>query len=168
MHEYFMYVKEHSFVWMNKILFSVAVFILFYIIAQILYFIIKGVSRKFDYDKTIVKLIASTTKITFIIIGIVTALGTFGINITALVAGLGLTGFALGFAMKDTISNLLSGIMIMLYRPFREGDKIKISGFEGVVTSIDLRYTKLDGENEQIIIPNSKMFADPIVIVKKK
>ena len=52
----------------------------------------------------------------------------------------------LGFASKDTISNRLSGVLILLYRPFELGNRIKISGYEGIVVSIDLRYTELEGE----------------------
>ena len=75
-----------------------------------------------------------------------------GINVSALVAGLGLTGFALGFALKDTISNLLSGVLILLYRPFKIGNTIKVSGYEGDVVSIDLRYTELNSEGNKILI----------------
>jgi small-conductance mechanosensitive channel len=85
--------------------------------------------------------------------------------VSALVAGLGLTGFALGFALKDTISNLLSGVLILLYRPFKIGNRIKISGYEGIVVSIDLRYTELDAEGYKILIPNSKLFTDPITVL---
>jgi len=87
-----------------------------------------------------------------------------GINVSALVAGLGLTGFALGFALKDTISNLLSGILILLYKPFTIKDQIKISGYEGIVVSIDLRYTELSQEDAKILIPNAKLFTDPIIV----
>jgi small-conductance mechanosensitive channel len=86
--------------------------------------------------------------------------------VSALVAGLGLTGFALGFALKDTISNLISGILILLYKPFKIGDRIKISGYEGIVVSIDLRYTELDAEGNKILIPNSKLFTNPIEVLK--
>ena len=102
------------------------------------------------------------------VLGFITALGTLGINVTALVAGLGLTGFALGFALKDTISNMLSGILILLYRPFRIGNTIKISGFEGEVVVIDLRYTELSSEGSKILIPNSKLFTDPITVLQKE
>ena len=80
-------------------------------------------------------------------------------------AGLGLTGFALGFALKDTISNLLAGVLILLYRPFVIGDRLIASGYEGTVVSIDLRYTQLEGDGNRILIPNSKLFTDPITVL---
>jgi small-conductance mechanosensitive channel len=88
--------------------------------------------------------------------------------VSALVAGLGLTGFALGFALKDTISNLISGVLILLYKPFQIGNRIKISGYEGIVVSIDLRYTELDAESCKILIPNSNLFTNPIEVINVK
>jgi small-conductance mechanosensitive channel len=73
---------------------------------------------------------------------------------------LGLTGIALDFALKDAISNLISGVLILLYSPFEIGSRIKIAGYEGVVVTIDLRYTELDSERDKILIPNSKLFTD--------
>jgi small-conductance mechanosensitive channel len=82
------------------------------------------------------------------------------------VAGLGLTGFALGFALKDSISNLLSGVLILLYRPFQTGNRIRISGYEGTVISIDLRYTELESDGNKVLIPNSKLFTDPVTVLQ--
>lgn len=98
-------------------------------------------------------------------LGLITIFGTLGVDITALVAGLGLTGFALGFALKDSISNMLAGVLILLYRPFNIGDMIKISGFEGKVMTIDLRYTVISSENNKVYIPNSKLFTEPLTVL---
>ncbi|MFQ5584438.1 MAG: mechanosensitive ion channel family protein, partial [Calditrichia bacterium] len=79
----------------------------------------------------IFQLLGSTLKITVVIIGLITALGTMGIDVSAMIAGLGLTGFALGFAFKDALSNLLAGILIIFYQPFSYGDQIRVSACEG-------------------------------------
>jgi small-conductance mechanosensitive channel len=97
--------------------------------------------------------------------GIVTGLGTMGVNVAALVASLGLTGFALGFALRDAISNVLAGLMILIYHPFRHGDRIKVVGFEGTVIAIDLRYTTLGGTGERHLIPNQTMHTNPVTVV---
>ena len=72
------------------------------------------------------------------IIGFITALGTMGIDVSAIVAGLGLTGFAFGFAFKDMLSNFISGIMIFIYEPFKLGDTIEVDGKTGKVVDINL------------------------------
>ena len=69
-------------------------------------------------------------------------------------AGLGLTGFALGFAFRDVLSNLLAGFLILLYRPFRRSDLIDVTGLEEAVAQIDLRHTILDASDNKILIPN--------------
>jgi len=139
---------EQSSLWIPKIIGVIVVFLIFFIVAKIL------------------KMFARTSSVSLVVLGLITALGTIGINVSALVAGLGLTGFALGFALKDTISNLLSGVLILLYRPFEMGNRIKILGYEGTVIAIDLRYTELDSEGNKVLIPNSKLFTDPITVIK--
>ena len=89
-----------------------------------------------------------------------------GVNVSALVTCIGLTGFAIDFALKDTISNLLFGVLILVYRPFEIGNRIKISSYEGIVISIDLRYTELEFKGNKILISNSKLFTDPITILQ--
>lgn len=155
---------DESIVWLPKVAGVLFIIILFYFLAAFVKRIIVKVSAKLQIDPYLTEFFAKASRATFILFGLVTALGTAGINVSALVAGLGLTGFALGFALKDTISNILSGVLILLYRPFKISDKIKISGFEGKVISVDLRYTKLLSEEGVILIPNSKCFTDPIVV----
>jgi small conductance mechanosensitive channel len=157
---------EEAALWVPKVIGVVVIFVVFFILAKITKRIITSAAERLIIDGNLTSLLARTSSITLIIFGFVTALGTLGINVSALVAGLGLTGFALGFALKDTISNLLSGVLILLYRPFEIGSRIKVSGYEGIVISIDLRYTELDSEGNKVLIPNSKLFTDPITVLQ--
>ena len=150
--------------WLPKLGVAILVLLAFLIAAKITKIVVANKLTKRLKYKNLASLIARACSITLTILGIVTALGTLGINISALVASLGLTGFALGFALKDTISNIVSGILIMLYRPFKVNDNIQIAGFEGVVVSIDLRYTTLNNDNTKVLVPNSKLFTDPIIV----
>ena len=129
--------------WVPKVGGVVVIFVVFFILARIIKRIITNNAERLRLDRSLTSLLARTSSITLIIFGTVTALGTLGVNVSALVAGIGLTGFAIGFALKDTISNFLSGVLILLYRPFEKGNRIKISSYEGIVIAIDLRYTEL-------------------------
>ncbi len=160
------YLLDEATLWAPRLIGVVVIFVVFFILAKIAKSIIASAAERLKFDGNLTLLLSRTSSITLIIFGFVTALGTLGINVSALVAGLGLTGFALGFALKDTISNLLSGVLILLYRPFEKGNCIKISGYEGIVVSIDLRYTELDAEGNKVLIPNSKLFTDPITVLK--
>jgi small-conductance mechanosensitive channel len=85
------------------------------------------IANKRGLNKQLLFLIGRIAKICLIVFGLITSLGTFGINISVLVAGLGLTGFTLGFALKDVVSNLIAGSFILLHRPFKINDKISIN-----------------------------------------
>ena len=160
------YLLDEATLWAPRVIGVVLILVVFFILAKIIKRIITNAAERLKFDKNLTLLFARTSSITLTIFGFVTALGTLGIDVSALVAGLGLTGFALGFALKDTISNLLSGVLILLYRPFEKGNRIKISGYEGTVISIDLRYTKLDSGGNKVLIPNSKLFTDPITVLR--
>jgi small-conductance mechanosensitive channel len=108
--------------------------------------------------------LGQSIRVIMLVLGIVTALGTLGIDVTALVAGLGLTGFALSLAMKDILSNAMSGIMLLASHPFRAGDTISVQGFEGRVLEVNLRYTVLDREGQTIFVPNATLVANVVVV----
>ncbi|HKI56698.1 MAG TPA: mechanosensitive ion channel domain-containing protein [Trueperaceae bacterium] len=98
------------------------------------------------------------------LIGLASALGTLGINVSALIAGLGLGGFALGFALRDILANLVAGVLILVYRPFQEGDDITVAGQSGSVSAIDLRYTELASAGKRVLVPNQTIFTSAVVV----
>jgi small conductance mechanosensitive channel len=118
-------------------------------------------------DAGLVSFLSGSAKTALVLLGLVTALGTLGVDVTALVAGLGLTGLALGFAMKEIISNALSGIMILFYKPFRLGDSVNVTSFEGTVIEVNLRYTVLDAETRLIFVPNTNLITNPVTVKKR-
>jgi len=153
--------------WSPRIGGAILILVIFYIIGKILLRLLDRNLFIVKLDVHLMMLIRRALRITLMIVALITAFGTLGIDVSALVAGLGLTGFALGFALKDTISNLLSGVLILLYRPFEIDSQIEVSGHQGKVTSIDLRYTELESEGQRVLIPNSKLFTDPIKVLKE-
>lgn len=154
--------------WAPRVLGVMVVVIVYLALLKLLKTAINKLSERLDLDANLSTLLSRSIRIILIILAFVTILGTLGINVTALVAGLGLSGFAIGFAMKDTISNLLAGVLLMLYEPFVIGDTIRVSGFEGQVISIDMRYTQLISSGSRILLPNSKLFTDPITVINLK
>ncbi|MGB5519905.1 MAG: mechanosensitive ion channel domain-containing protein [Gammaproteobacteria bacterium] len=160
------YLLDEASLWVPRVIGVAVIFVVFFILAKIVRRIITSAADRLNFEGDLTSILARTSSITLIIFGFVTALGTLGINVSAIVAGLGLTGFALGFALKDSISNLLSGVLILLYRPFQTGNRIRISGYEGTVISIDLRYTELESDGNKVLIPNSKLFTDPVTVLQ--
>ncbi len=98
------------------------------------------------------------------VIAVVIALSRLGVDVSALVVSMGVAGAAIALAVKDTIENAISGILIMLDRPFRIGDRVKLStGEVGDVFQIGLRSTKiLTFDNTLIILPNARLLSERI------
>ena len=151
--------------WLPRIGSAVLVLFVFWLLAIVARKVVRKAGVTAGIDSSVINLIASSAYVALMVIGLVTALGTLGIDVSAIVASLGLTGFAVGFALKDSISNLLSGVLILIHQPFNVGDPIKVKAFEGLVTAIDLRYTRLERDGEKILVPNSLLFTNPISIL---
>jgi MscS family membrane protein len=97
------------------------------------------------------------------IIAIILILRTIGYNVNALMAGLGLGGAALALASKDTLANFFGSITVFFDRPFRMNDRIKIGGYDGVITEVGFRTSRLrTQENRTVFIPNSLFASQPI------
>lgn len=97
------------------------------------------------------------------VLGLLIALSQLGVNLGPLLAGLGVVGFIIGFALQDTLSNFASGMMILVYRPFDVGDLIDVVGVFGRVNKMSLvSTTVLTFDNQTIIVPNSKIWGDVI------
>jgi small conductance mechanosensitive channel len=143
---------------------GVLVFLIFLLVAWVGRRIIALAAPRVRADTGVVLLLSRVYYYGILIFGIVTALGAAGLNVTALVTGLGLTGFALGFALKDVLSNLLSGIMLLLYRPFNIGDHIRMGEYEGRIETIRMRDTLVRAaDGRLIVIPNTKLITDVVV-----
>ncbi len=98
-----------------------------------------------------------------LLIGVIVALATLGINMTPLVAAIGAAGLVIGLALQGTLSNLASGLMIMIYRPFDIGDAVSVAGVTGKIHGMTLMTTSVKTfDNQAIHIPNNRIWGDVI------
>ncbi|MFC3656743.1 mechanosensitive ion channel [Xanthomonas hyacinthi] len=99
-----------------------------------------------------------------IVVVVIAALGTVGVNTASLLAVIGAAGLAIGLALKDSLSNIASGVMLVTLRPFRVGDVVTIAGQTGTVEAVRIFQTLLSGADRQsFTIPNNLITASPIV-----
>jgi small-conductance mechanosensitive channel len=146
------------------ILTGAAVLLVFWIVAAVGRRLIALAAPRVKADTGVVLLLSRLYYYGVLVFGLITALGTAGLNVGALVAGLGLTGFALGFALKDVLSNFVSGIMLLAYRPFHIGDVIEMGEFLGTIETIRIRDTLLRASDGRlVIIPNTKLITEVVV-----
>jgi len=109
-------------------------------------------------------LILRVTRVAIYIFAVLTVADQLKINITSLLAGVGFIGLALSFAAKDTVGNIISGVVIIIDVPFREGDWISLGEMHATVTEIRLRTTVLTTfDNEIVVVPNTQISQERIV-----
>jgi small-conductance mechanosensitive channel len=145
---------------------GLVVIVVFFIAAVMSRKLLRRLSARVETDKRpLIALAGETLFYVVITVGLISGLGTMGIDVSALIAGLGLTGFALGFALRDAVSNLIAGVLILLYQPFGYGDRITVAGNSGTVISINFRYTVLEAEGGDVVhVPNSTMFSNSVTV----
>ncbi len=124
----------------------------------------KAVSKGRQKDTLLANFVRNATSKVCWSVLLVLVLGQLGVNIAPIVAGLGVTGFILGFAFQETLGNLASGLMIAVNEPFKIGDYVIVAGHEGSVRKVDMMATVLaTADNKKVIIPNKSAWGSPIV-----
>ncbi|MBN1313657.1 MAG: mechanosensitive ion channel family protein [Anaerolineae bacterium] len=119
----------------------------------------QGIALRTDGPPEVEQLIINSIYFFSIAVGTTITLSVLGVNVMGLIAGLGLSGLAVGFALKDIIENLLAGALILIQRPFDLGEVIEIEDIRGTVTSIKIRSTTLcTFDNIEVIIPNRTVY----------
>lgn len=114
-------------------------------------------------DTTLGTFLARAIRYALIAIVLVVVLQMFGVQTASLVAILGASALAIGLALQGTLSNVASGIIIALIRPYHIGDFVELNGKEGTVTDLDLFFTEIrTAENRRILIPNGQAISNPI------
>lgn len=115
-------------------------------------------------DRVLANFLRSAVRIAIIVVVLVGALDVAGVPTASMLAALGAAGLAIGLALKDSLGNLASGVLLVLQRPFRAGDYVDVGGQAGKVERIDLLRTVLATiDNREITIPNALVMNQPIV-----
>jgi small conductance mechanosensitive channel len=131
----------------------------------------QGVERIHQHhsgDKTLGTFVAALVKYIVIAIGLIAVLQQLGVQATSVLAVLGAASLAIGLALQGTLGNVAAGVMILLLRPYRAGDKVELNGRQGVVAGMDLFNTKLiDYDGLTLYLPNGKVFGDMIVNISQ-
>jgi small conductance mechanosensitive channel len=123
----------------------------------------KGLKRS-RVDATMHHFIASTVKITLYTVLALLIISTLRVPTTPLVTLLGAVGLALSLALKDTLSNVASGIVLLYNHPFKHGDFVEVNGRQGTIMEINYTYTKMRTDDNKIVfIPNSEVSSTDII-----
>ncbi len=149
--------------WGINIVMAIAIFIIGKFIVGILVSIAKKVMAKAKVDNILVNFIASIIRTVLLLFVVIAALDQLGVNTTSMIALIGAAGLAIGLALQGTLQNLASGVMLIIFRPFSDGDFIEAAGVSGVVEQIGIfSITMRTGDNREIIVPNGEIYGGTI------
>jgi len=142
---------------------AIAIFVVGRWLARRVQNTLEKILRRREVDEVLVDFLGTIASTLIIIIAVIAAVDTLGIPATSFMAILGAAGLAIGLALKDSLSNFASGVMLVLFRPFTKGDFVDAGGTMGTVDEIHLVSTILTTpDNKQIIVPNALMYSSAI------
>lgn len=148
-----------------RFLLFVATLLLFFWFARAIRRLVRsGLDRSSLNISTLLKdILVSVSGGTVLILGLLMALSQMGISLGPMLAGLGVAGFIVGFALQDTLSNFASGAMILIYRPYDVDDYVEVAGVAGLVKKMTLVSTTIATfDNQILVVPNNKIWGDVI------
>lgn len=146
-----------------RILAASLVLLLFWGLATAVRALMRIIFTRLANDRTVENLVRQVSYYTVWLLGLIVAASAFGLEPGTLATGLGLTSLALGFALKDILSNFVSGLLILTLRPFQLGDQIIIGETEGSVERIELRATQIRTyDGRRVLVPNAETFTSRV------
>jgi len=146
-----------------NLLTALGIFVVSIYLARVFGKIIKRVLKVRSAPEGVSQLLAQLGYGAVIVFGVITALQRF-FDVTAFLAGLGILGFTVGFALQDVMKNFAAGVILLIQQPFHVNEFIGVSGFDGTVLEIDLRATEMKALDGRIVnIPNADILSSPII-----
>ncbi len=148
----------------TKIIGAFVILVIGRIVTGIISKLVHRLMVKSSLDNALVQFATTLTRITMLTFVVLAALSSLGVETTSFIAILGAAGLAIGFALQGSLSNFASGIMLIIFQPFKSEDLVEAGGHLGVVREINVFHTVIISlDNKRIIIPNGKITGDSII-----
>ena len=160
MEEYYELISNYAL----SIFFALAVFIIGkYLARKIANIMVSLLKKKKGIDDTLINFFDGLIYYVLLVIVVLAALEQLGVNTTSFLAIIGAAGLAIGLALKDSLSNFASGVMLVFFKPFKIGDIVNAAGITGKITEIHLFNTEFTTpDNQKILVPNSAITSGAI------
>jgi small conductance mechanosensitive channel len=150
-------------IWTGRILAALAIFVIGRWIATRVARAVELATERARIDTTLTRFLRSVVYLALLVMVVVAALQMLGVPTASFLALLGAAGLAIGLAVKDSLSNFSSGVMLVFLRPFKVGDVVVAAGVEGTVDAISMTNTIIKTpDNRLVIVPNSAVYAGQI------
>ena len=156
-------VETYVIPWGINIAMALAIFIIGKMVVNTMTKILKTVLGKSKMDDILINFVTSIFKTILLLFVVIASLDQLGVDTTSLIALLGAAGLAIGLALQSSLQNFASGVMLIIFRPFKAGDFVEVAGTSGVVETISIFSSILrTGDNREIIIPNGAIYGGTI------
>tara|TARA_B100001093_G_scaffold502077_1_gene554558 strand:+ start:1300 stop:2166 length:867 start_codon:yes stop_codon:yes gene_type:complete len=137
---------------------ALAIFLIGKFVVKLIINAISKIMARQTTDRTLELFICNLVNISLMVVVIIASIGALGIETTSFIAIFGAAGLAIGLALQGSLSNFASGVLIVLFKPYRVDDFIEAAGISGIVEKVQILTTILKTvDNKQIIVPNSKI-----------
>ncbi|WJW76681.1 mechanosensitive ion channel [Thiohalobacter sp. IOR34] len=162
-------INDYLIPWGIRIALALAIYVLGRILARWVVRLSERLMNRSGMDAILVKFLSNVLNALLLAVILIAALDELGVQTTSLLALLGAAGLAVGLALKDSLSNFSAGVMLIIFRPFKQGDFIEAAGVSGVVETVGIFNTTLrTGDNREIIVPNSQIYGGTITNVSAR
>lgn len=163
MPEFDLLINSYVIPWGINIGFALTIFLVGRWLSRMLGGLLEKVLKRTKLDNMLVQFMLSIAQVLLTLIVIVAALGQLGVDTTSLIALVGAAGLAIGLALQDSLKNFAAGVLLIFFRPFKEGDFVEVAGVSGVAESVTIFNTVMrTGDNREVIVPNGAIYADVI------
>merc|ERR1712000_96802 len=157
------YINTYAIPWAINIAMAIAIFVIGRIIVGILLSVFRRVMAKSKYDEMLINFVESIVSAILMLFVIVASLDQLGVDTTSLVAIVGAAGLAIGLSLQDSLKNFAAGVMLLVFKPFKQGNYVEAAGTAGIVQKIGIFHTVMTSlDNKEITIPNGKIYSDNI------
>ncbi|MEH6443326.1 MAG: mechanosensitive ion channel domain-containing protein [Oceanospirillaceae bacterium] len=157
-------VDQYILPWAIDIALAIAIFFIGKILIKMILGLLRKVLNKSSMDKMLVDFVLSITNAIMFLVVIVAALDRLGVDTTSLIAIVGAAGLAIGLSLQDSLKNFAAGVMLLLFKPFKEGDFVEAAGVSGIVEKISIFNSMMRTvDNRAIIVPNGSIYGGVII-----
>ncbi len=158
------YIEVFVVPWGIRLITAILIFVIGRWLAKTIVKFIRNLMLKSKLDEILVKFLGNIAYALLIVIVVLAALEQLGVQTTSALAILGAAGLAVGLSLQSSLSNFAAGVMLVIFRPFNEGDFVEAGGTSGVVETIDIFKTVLrTGDNREVIVPNGQIYGGTII-----
>ncbi|PIE25243.1 MAG: mechanosensitive ion channel protein MscS [Neptuniibacter caesariensis] len=150
--------------WVINIALALAIFIVGRWIVKQVMKVVERLLRRANLDDMLINFVTSIANVVLLLFIIVAALNQLGVDTTSLIALVGAAGLAIGLSLQDSLKNFAAGVMLIIFKPFREGDLVEAAGVLGVIEHIQIFNSIMrTADNKEIIVPNGAIYGGVII-----